>query len=366
MPRVREGRRRARPVRGRPIAESRLTTHVSALDPLEDERWSDLLARHPHASVFHSRGWLDALKRTYGYEPMILTTTSRGALANGLAFCAVRTGIARRLVSLPFSDHCEPLVERSEDLAAVLAHLAEEIRDRRWDAVEVRPRSAVPAGLSRHSSYCLHVLDLTRSVGELFNRLHHSCARRAIRRAEREHLTYEVGTSDRLFAGFYGLLRVTRRRQGLPPQPVSWFRNLLACLPGAVAIRTVSKGDVPVASILTLSSKKTLTYKYGGSDATYHRLGSVPFLFWQTIQDARSLGFEELDLGRSALDQPGLLAFKDHLGATRTPLTYYTSPGRRAGIVHSSFVSRLARRCVPYLPDAALDLTGRLFYRHLG
>ena len=48
-----------------------MTTGVSVLDPLADARWDDLLERHPRASVFHSRGWLEALKRTYGYEPIV-------------------------------------------------------------------------------------------------------------------------------------------------------------------------------------------------------------------------------------------------------------------------------------------------------
>ena len=86
-------------------------TRVFVLDPLTDSRWDDLLDRHPRASVFHSRGWLEALKRTYGYEPIVLTTTGQGPLANGLVLCRVRTWLSRRLVSLPFSDHCDPLVD---------------------------------------------------------------------------------------------------------------------------------------------------------------------------------------------------------------------------------------------------------------
>jgi hypothetical protein len=133
-----------------------------------------------------------------------------------------------------------------------------------------------------------------------------------------------------------------------------------------VTIHVASKDGRAIASILTLSFKKTMVYKYGGSDARHHRLGGMPFLFWRAIQEAKAQGIEELDLGRSDLDQPGLVAFKDHLGATRTTLTYYTCPERRKGTAHDGPLSRAARRIVPYLPDAALDLTGRLLYKHLG
>ena len=96
---------------------------VCVLDPLADLRWDGLLERSPGASVFHSRGWLEALKRTYGYEPIVLTTTGHGPLENGLVLCRVRTWLSRRLVSLPFTDHCEPLVDRPDALAAMLEYL---------------------------------------------------------------------------------------------------------------------------------------------------------------------------------------------------------------------------------------------------
>src|SRR4051812_78616 len=90
---------------------------VYRLQPLEDQRWADLVDRHPHSSVFHSVAWLEALHRTYGYELVAYTTSSAGEpLKNGLVFCRVASWItSRRLVSLPFSDHCEPLVHSLAD-----------------------------------------------------------------------------------------------------------------------------------------------------------------------------------------------------------------------------------------------------------
>jgi lipid II:glycine glycyltransferase (peptidoglycan interpeptide bridge formation enzyme) len=238
--------------------------------------------------------------------------------------------------------------------------------DKRWRSLELRPRIAMPNALTESASYYLHSLDLTRPAEHIFEGLHHSSTQRAIRRAEREGVSYESGTSERFLSAFYGLLRQSRRRHGLPPQPLAWFRNLIACLRSGVTIHVASKDGRPIASILTLSFKKTMVYKYGGSDARYHRLGGMPFLFWRAIQEAKAQGIDELDLGRADLDQPGLVAFKDHLGATRTTLTYYTYPARRQGAAHDGPIFRAARQVVSYLPDAALDLTGRLLYRHLG
>ncbi|MFO7693218.1 MAG: GNAT family N-acetyltransferase [Vicinamibacterales bacterium] len=354
---------------------------MHVLDPLTDTRWTDLLDRHPRASVFHSRGWLQALKRTYGYEPVVLTTSAQGPLENGLALCRVSTWLARRLVSLPFSDHCDPLMDRPDDLEAMLEFLTGEMEREHWRSLELRPRPGAwpeggerPSGVAEGSRFCLHTLDLAQPEERIFRNFHASSTQRAIRRAEREGLTYEAGRSEPLLSAFYRLLRLTRRRHGLPPQPMAWFRNLIGCIPSTrfarsgqgATIHVASKDGRPVAGILTLTFKQSMVYKYGGSDAAYHPLGGMPFLFWRAIQAAKALGVEELDLGRSDLDQPGLVAFKEHLGGVRSELTYYTRPEIRAGAGRRDPFDRLAREAIRYLPDAVLDLSGRFLYKHLG
>lgn len=344
-------------------------------DPIGDPRWMKLLDRHPAASVFHSPGWLRALRQTYGYEPFVVTTSTGSTLENGILLCRVKGWTSRRLVSLPFSDHCAPLVDSSDDLSELLSYLTGEVQTAGWGSVELRPQAA--AGLSFDSAsragdlepaaqFCLHRLDLRAELTELFRRLHPSSTKRAIRRAEREGLTYEAGTSERMLKSFYQLLRSTRRRHGLPPPPLTWYRNVLAYLGDHAAIHVASKNGRPIASLLTLSFKKTMLYKYGCSDAAHHPLGGMPFLFWRLMQDARARGFAELDLGRSDVDQPGLIAFKEHLGATRSALTYYRYPKERRDVVRSGWMLRMAKKVFARMPDAALDLAGKSIYKHLG
>jgi hypothetical protein len=339
---------------------------VRVIDPLTDDRWVELVERHPQASVFHTRGWLDALRRTYGYEPYVLTTSADGPLRNGLVVCRVKTWLARRLVSLPFADHCDPLVDDPEDAAALASRLRDDALGGGWRSVEVRSRGDVLWGFSAGAAYCLHTVDLAASSEKVFGRFHPSSTQRAIRRAEREGLRYESGVSESLLTRFYGLLRLTRRRHGLPPQPFAWFRNLATCLGSGVAIHLASKDQRPVAALLTISFGKTMVYKYGGSDAAQHKLGGMPFLFWRAIQDAQANGVETLDLGRSDLDQPGLIAFKDHLGATQRPLTYSRCPPRRPESQGVGGIALAARGALRRLPETALELAGRLIYRHLG
>src|SRR5450755_1829723 len=90
-------------------------TRVHEINPLCDPRWEAFINGHPRSSVFHSTKWLRALETTYGYDPVVVTTCPADApLTNGIVFCRVKSWLTgRRLVSLPFSDHCEPLVNNS-------------------------------------------------------------------------------------------------------------------------------------------------------------------------------------------------------------------------------------------------------------
>ena len=128
-------------------------------------------------------------------------------------------------------------------------------------------------------------------------------------------------------------------------------------------IHVAARDGAPIAAILTLRFRNSLVYKYGASDARFHKLGGMPFLFWQAIQDACATGCEELDLGRSDMGQDSLALFKDRLGAERSILTYYRQP-QLAG--QTDWHARAVRWMFQRLPDPALLLGGRLFYRHLG
>jgi lipid II:glycine glycyltransferase (peptidoglycan interpeptide bridge formation enzyme) len=182
-------------------------------------------------------------------------------------------------------------------------------------------------------------------------------------------LTYEAGLSPALFDAFWALLLITRRRHGLPPQPDSWFRNLIDCFGGQLQIRVARKDKRPVAAILTVRHKDTLTYKYGCSDTAFNTLGGTHLLFWRSIEEAKHEGLCTFDLGRTDLANSGLITFKDRWGSTRFPLTYSrlsahptAQESRSSG---PGWNRRIAKSVVPHLPDRLLRMAGSLLYRHI-
>ena len=347
--------------------------NVYRFNPLQDPRWTEFLLRHPKASIFHTPGWLGALRRTYGYEPVVFTTSAPNAqLQNGVLFCHVNSWLTgRRLVSLPFSDHCQPLLDGGGELQTVLEYLEQEARRERWKYVELRPLSDTEicdAGsrFIKGAKYGFHSIDLRPAPEAIYRGFHDRCVRRKIRKAERAQLRYEKGHTDELLKKFHYLLLLTRRRHQLPPQPMAWYRNLIECMGDELTIHVVSKDSAPVASIITLAYKNSLVYKYGCSDSRFNNLGGTPFLFWQAIGEAKRAGIEEFDLGRSGLEDPGLASFKGHLGGAESELNYYrystASPKDPSVRRERSHLRQIFAR----MPDAIFTGVGRLLYRHMG
>jgi Acetyltransferase (GNAT) domain len=349
---------------------------VHQFDPLNDPRWDLFVSQHPRASVFHSSPWLKALNRTYGYPVIGYTTSAPGeALESAMVFCRIESWLTgRRLVSLPFSDHCDPLIDRQEDLQTLVAALEAEIQHEKWRYVEVRPLEPLSVATSLDSTartYSFHELDLRFSLETIFRNLHKDSIQRKILRAEREKLCCEEGRTESLLDDFYRLLALARRRHRLPPQPRQWFQNLTNYFGDALKIRIVRKGGRALAGMLTIRHKDTLVYKYGGSDRRYHNLGSMHLLYWTSIQEAKASGLRFFDLGRTDADQAGLITFKNRWGAKESRLTY-TRYGpsehlrHRFDLASSKQKPSVAREALTYLPSGLVSLLGRILYKHVG
>ena len=245
------------PVRGFPCFQ---------LDPIQDPRWARLVDKHPGASIFHSVAWLQALRDTYGFQPVTFSTSPPGEdLKNGLVFCRINSWLTgRRLVSLPFSDHCEPLFDSAKEAQTVIQNLKFALEHEECKYLQIRPVNSIPGlgdGDTRWQptqDFFLHVLDLKPDLDHIFKALDKDSVQRRIQRAERGGLVEKCGRSENLLNDFYGLFLLTRRRQRLPPTPFAWFHNLICDLGGASEIRVAYKADLPIAAMLTLQFRDVL------------------------------------------------------------------------------------------------------------
>ena len=345
-------------------------------NPLKDCRWGEFVLKHPRASLFHCTAWLEALWHSYGYEPIAYTTSEPGkALSNAIVFCRVESWLTgRRLVSLPFSDHCEPLVDAAEDRAILVKALQRDLAQEKWDYLEIRPlgRFRLDTPFCRRPiTYAFHQLDLESDIQTIFSNFHKSSTQRKIRRAQREGLVYREGSTKELLDDFYRLFILTRKHHGLAPQPTYWFASLMYHFEDALKIRVALKGDQAIAAMITIRHKDTLTYKYGCSDPRFNNLGPVHMLFWHAIQEAKASGLRWLDFGRTNADQDGLITFKNRWGAAQSVLTYsrYGSAEKSTHLCDLYLSKRKSWAANAVLRSASpliLPMIGQAIYKHIG
>ena len=343
---------------------------VYTLDPLGDPRWAQLVSSHPSASVFHTIPWLQAIQRTYGYTPVVYTTCPPSApLSNGIVLCQIRSWLTgRRMVSLPFSDHCDPLLDGTDSALAIGESLRRSVKEGTWKFVELRATEDVQLGDGTQKSPAafLHRLSLAQSVDEIFRHTHKTSIQQRIRRAERERLHCECGTSEELLRVFYRLMTQTRRRHCLPPQPLEWFRTLIALMGDHLRIRVAFQNGRAAAALLTLTHQRTVVYKYSASDESHQKLGGTAFLLWNTILEAKASGQTSLDFGRSDAANKGLIAFKNYWGAAPSELNYLRWSSKPRATAAAEERPAILRHLIAVMPDAVLQTTGRLLYRHVG
>lgn len=347
---------------------------VHHIDPIKDARWADLVERHRKASVFHTVGWLEALRNTYGYEPVVFTTSSSSAeLSNGFLFCRVDSWLTgRRLVSLPFSDHCEPLCDSMDDMNFLVRYLLTSMEHQDLRYLEIRPvngnfgRTSETNGFQPAGIYYLHVLDLRPELDQVFGSLDKDSVQRRIHRAERAGLAEKCGRSDDLLKEFFALFVKTRGRHRLPPTPYIWFRNLIRSYGEALEIRIAYWTNTPISAILTLRWKDMVYYKYGCSDARFNQFGAIPWLLWRAIASAKCNGASHFDMGRTEEQNTGLLVFKNHWVSQTQRLVYWRFPHTAALDSVNSWKLRTAKRAFSLMPDGLRTIAGKLLYRHIG
>jgi hypothetical protein len=343
---------------------------LEVVNPLTDAGWDSLALSHPDAMIFHTSAWARVLARTYGHKPIYLKF-SRGTKTFGLVPLMEVTSpfTGRRGVSVPFSDFCDPLFF---DEPAQKNLWVDAIVDlgcqRRWRYVEFRGGETVlPPSASLAATYYGHTLDLSIGAEALFDRLS-SPVRRALRKATKSGLTIDVNSSRSAMLSFYKLHQGTRRRHGLPPQPLSFFLNIYDEIirPGLGFIVIANSSEAPIAAAIFFHSGRTALYKFGASDQRLQQLRGNNLVMWEAIRTLATKGVRRLYFGRTAAANIGLRRFKVAWGAAEQMIKYFrcSCDGRSSGgrpHEGGAFYNNIFR----WLPIAASRGIGGMLYPHL-
>lgn len=341
---------------------------TESVDPRSDESWDRLVLSHPHSTIFQTRAWANVLCQTYHHKPFYLRISEQDDPVALIPLMEVASPITgRRGVSLPFTDFCDPLLFGGDRSSLVFDALSELAHRRKWKYFELRGGRICQTSAKPAVTFYGHELDLRAGTEELFARFA-SSVRGAIRKAERSNLTVQIARNMEAMMQFYRLHGQSRRRHGLPPQPVSFFRNiheeLIKSGHGFVVVAKNSARTIASAVFFQLGKKAS--YKFGASDERFHSLRANNLVIWEAIKSLAQNGVEVLHFGRTSMENLGLRKFKLAWGTAEEMIECFrfdlaadewvTARSRLVG-----FHNEIFRR----LPLAVNRMAGALIYPHL-
>lgn len=299
---------------------------------------------------------------TYGFTPV--WQAAKGSFLPLMEVNSWLTG--RRGIALPFTDDCAPLCASQDDFEPLFRGALELGRARSWKTIELRGGrkflGEAPASLAFYG----HQLDLKAGEAKLFENLDGSI-RQGVRKAAKDGVTVEVANTEEAVRQFYDLQCLTRKKHGLPPQPLEFFlniwRHILSQNQGIVVLAGWQGQKIAGAVYFYLGGRAI--YKYGASDHRRQQLRPNNLVMWEAIKWLAKNGAMTLDLGKTSLANEGLRRFKLNLGAVEHPVEYVKFNLQTSRYeVETDAITGWHNRLFRAMPVFASRQAGRMLYKH--
>ncbi len=221
---------------------------------------------------------------------------------------------------------CTPLLFDESVQSSVVSKLSQLAITRDWKFLELRNATKPSASAVPSATFYSHNIDLRPEARSTPSARFASSVRSAIRKAlKHAESPLRLARSPESLSVFYDLHLRTRRRHGLPPQPMKFFHNihdeLLKNGLGFVALARSASRPIAAAVFFRLAEKAL--YKYAASDERYQELRGNDVVMWEGIKFLVQEGARTLHLGRTSIENDGLRRFKSGWGATEETLHYF-------------------------------------------
>lgn len=346
-----------------------MSMRCEVLNPLKVANWDNLLSTHPDATFFHTQSWAKVLSETYGYEPKYFSIFAEDKLCFLLPMMEVTSIFTgRRGVSLPFTDHVQPLLTGVDEREEIWQELVEYAKKSRWQHIDLRGEAGGQAASKVYDSFYQHEIQLEREPQLLFPRLS-SNNKRNIKMAIREEVDIEILDDASSVDEFYSLNSITRKRHGVPSQPYVFFKNLFKYISvekkGIVVL--ARKNQKLIAASIYLFFSDNAIYKYGASNKEANPLRANNLVMWEAIKWLSNRGFKCLSLGRTDKKNLGLIKYKNGWAAEQKTINYY-----RYSLKNNNFVVKKEGSCslgtqfFKAAPVAVSNILGGVLYKHVG
>jgi hypothetical protein len=346
-----------------------LSTELQIINPIGYPDWDDLI-RDTEGDVFsNTSAWANTLYDSYHYKPLYFSIFEDSRLSALLPVIEVNSRLTGlRGVSLPFTDYCNPIIEDEKQFHDLFHHVVKYGKEKGWKYFEFRNEVKYPKNVNPGAKYFGHILALADDEEQIFSRFRQS-TRRNIRRAIQKEVTVTFCSSLDAIKKYYKLHCITRKRQGVPPQPFAFFKNIhdhiISRGLGTIVLGTYQNNVISGA--VFFHSGRTAFYKYGASDKRCQNLRANNLIIWEAIKWYCRNSYKSLCFGRTDMDDHGLRQFKLGWGVEEYAINYYIYDLKK-----NTFIKKIKRTRPLYnkifskMPVSLLRLSGKLLYQHMG
>ena len=359
------------------IAMALNSDKVELVNAIDDARWNPFVESHPHGTIYQHSSWMRVIALTYKHaKPLCFVIEDfRGNIRAALPCFAVKSKLTgTRIVSLPFTSYCDPLVSNKVELAKLFDAIVSTLEDMSASYYELRGLKCLELikeqGLKPHDYYKTHILDLEGGFGKVRKAFHRDSVVITVRKAVKCGVMVREASSEQDLKKFYFIHATTRKRLGFPIQPFKFFQNMFEILhpQGYFTMLLAELNGTAIAGLILFKFKDTVSLEHIGSIPKYLLSRPNHLLFWKAIEMACSEGYRYCDFGKTPIDNKGLLDFKRRWGAKMYDLPYFYYPKIRGAmsLKQNDFRHKLLRSMGKYTPLPLAKIMGEIAYHHLG
>ncbi len=343
----------------------RETCEIVLIDPASDVAWHTFVHSHPQATIFHHPAWITLLRDQYGFKTLAICLRQGDLIVAGMPFCElVRPFSGKRLIGLPFSDHCGPLSFSAAQLKDLLERICLVATQEHWQ-VEIRRELPPDSPFKAADPNWLHETRLAGDEPQLL-RSFKERVQGNIKRAQKAGLKTSIRRDEAAMGIFYELHLKTRRRQGVPIQPRGYFRRLQEWIidPNLGFISITGDAHQNMSAAVFFQFNETITYKYSASDPAH--VNKVPnyLMLWDTMRYAMKEGFSRFDFGKTSGENEGLRHFKNGWNSVETRLSYAHFPEAASSRSFDVLNRHIVEPLIKHSPPLVCRLAGELLYKH--
>lgn len=289
----------------------------------ESTLWDRYVQQHRGHSPYHLSSWLAAIAQTYSHDVYYFAAKQGAEIVGVLPLVNIRIPVkGSSLCSLPFCDVGGVLAD-NEEIKIFLEERATELKlTLKANSIEYRERAEVQGDIGLEGRKVSMILPLPATSEALFSGFK-SKLRSQIRKAEKNGLTYELGTNQQFIDNFYEVFSENMLRLGSPVHSKKWIESICEQYKEQSIICVVKSGDIPVGAGLVLFTNGKACIPWASTRAEFNRLSPNMMVYWALLKFVTEQGCTLFDFGRSTFNE-GTFRFKKQWGAEPALLKWRT------------------------------------------